>query len=73
MITAKSYLLNSLVTALLLTIFVEPALANEYDTTDSPLIIKEQARSLLNQMSLDLDEEIQACRIDDPDCPTCAL
>ena len=53
MITAKSYLLNSLVTALLLTIFAEPALANEYDTTDSSLIIKEQARSLLNQMSLD--------------------
>jgi len=52
-ITAKSYLLNSLVTALLLTIFAEPALANEYDTTDSSLIIKEQARSLLNQMSLD--------------------
>ena len=28
---------------------------------------------VLNQMSLDLDEEIQACKIDDPDCPTCAL
>ena len=28
---------------------------------------------VLNQMSLGLDEEIQACRIDDPDCPTCAL
>ena len=53
MITAKSYLLNSLVTALLLTRFAESALANEYDTTDSSLIIKELARSLLNQMSLD--------------------
>jgi ribonucleoside-diphosphate reductase alpha chain len=28
---------------------------------------------VLNQMSLDLDEEDEACRIDDPECTTCAL
>ena len=53
MLIIKHHLLKSLVTALLLTRFAEPALANEYDTTDSSLIIKELARSLPNQMSLD--------------------
>ena len=52
MLIIKHHLLKSLVTALLLTTFVGSAFANQAGSTENSPIIKEQAPSLLNQMSL---------------------
>ena len=53
MLIIKHHLLKPLVTALLLSTFVGSAFANQAGSTENSPIIKEKARSLLNQMSLD--------------------